>query len=86
MVGVPARLHQQSLARVDQQHRDVRRRGAGHHVAGVLLVAGRVGQDEAAARRLEIAVGDVDRDALLALGREPVDQQRVVDLAAPVVP
>ncbi len=57
-------------------------RGAGHHVAGVLLVAGRVGEDEAPARSLEIAVGEVDGDALLALGGEPVDQQRVVDLAA----
>ena len=54
---------------------------AGHHVAGVLLVAGRVGQDEAAARGFEIAVGDVDGDALLALGGQAVDQQRVVDAA-----
>ena len=31
-------------------------------------------------RRLKIAVGEVDRDALLALGRQPIDQQRVVDV------
>ena len=30
----------------------------------------------------EIAVGDVDRDALLALGGEPVDQQREIDRLA----
>jgi hypothetical protein len=44
-------------------------------------VAGRVGHDELARRRGEVAVGDVDRDALLALGGQPVEQQRVVELA-----
>ncbi len=56
-------------------------RGAGHHVAGVLLVPGRIGQDEAPARRLEEAVGDVDGDALLALGGQAIDQQRIVGAA-----
>ena len=32
-------------------------------------------------RRREVAVGDVDRDALLALGAQAVGQQRQVDLA-----
>ena len=41
--------------------------GAGRHVAGVLLVARRVGDDEGALLGREIAVGDVD-GALLALG------------------
>ena len=57
-------------------------RGAGRHVAGVLLVARRVGDDERAPRRGEEAVGDVDGDALLALGLEPVEQQREVDVLA----
>jgi hypothetical protein len=35
-----------------------------------------------AARGGEEAVGDVDGDALLALGRQAVDQQREVELAA----
>ncbi len=43
---------------------------------------GRVGDDEFALVGREEAVGDVDRDALLALGREAVDQQREVELAA----
>ena len=30
----------------------------------------------------EVAVGDVDRDALLALGLEPVGQQRQVELGS----
>jgi hypothetical protein len=45
-------------------------------------VAGRVGDDELALVGGEEAVGDVDRDALLALGREAVDEEREVDVAA----
>ena len=41
---------------------------------------GRVGDDELALLGREEAIGDVDRDALLALGGEAVDQQREVDL------
>jgi hypothetical protein len=50
-----------------------------HHVAGVLLVAGCIGDDELALAGREVAVGDVDRDALFALGLEAVGQQREVD-------
>ena len=42
----------------------------------------RVGDDELAPRAGEEAVGDVDRDALLALGRQPVDEQGEIDLLA----
>ena len=77
---VPVGLGQQALARVDQQDRQIGVRGAGRHVAGVLLVSGRVGDDERTPRRGEIAVGDVDGDALFALGLEAVDEQREIDL------
>ena len=43
---------------------------------------GRIGDDEGAPRRREEAVGDIDGDALLALGLQPVDQQREVDILA----
>ena len=66
-------------ARVDQQDREIRGAGAGDHVARVLLVAGRVGDDELARARGEVAVRDVDRDALLALGGEAVGEQREVE-------
>ena len=46
--GVAAGLRQQALARIDQQHGEIGVGGAGRHVAGVLLVAGRVGDDEGA--------------------------------------
>ena len=81
-VAVAPRLRQHALARVDQDHGAVGGRGAGDHVARVLLVPGRVGDDELAPVGREEAVGDVDRDALLALGREAVEQQREVELAA----
>ncbi len=80
--GVAPCLRQQALARIHQQHGELGVGGAGRHVAGVLLVAGRVGDDEGAARRREIAIGDVDGDALLALGLEAVEQQREIDLLA----
>ena len=83
--GVPARLLERALARVDEHDREVRRRSARDHVARVLDVAGRVGNDELAPRRGEVAVGDVDRDALLALRAQAVSQQRQVNggIAAP---
>jgi hypothetical protein len=45
-------------------------------------VARRVGDDELALVGGEEAVGDVDGDALLALGLQAVDQQREVDVLA----
>ncbi len=75
-------LGEHAFARVDQDDSEVGGGGAGHHVAGVLLVPGRVGHDELALLGGEVAVGDVDGDALLALGREAVDQQREIELAA----
>ena len=45
-------------------------------------MAGRVGHDERTRGRGEIAVSDIDRDALLALGLKSVDQQGEIDLLA----
>ena len=78
--GVAVRLLEHALARVDEDDGEVRRGGPGDHVARVLHVAGGVRDDELALRRREVAVGDVDRDALLALGAEAVGQEREVDL------
>ncbi len=73
------RLRQHALARVDQHDGEVGVRCAGRHVARVLLVARRIGHDELALVGRKEAVGDIDGDALLALGGEPVHQQREVD-------
>ena len=80
--GMAARLRQDALLRVDEDDGEVGKRGATGHVARVLLVARRVGTDEAAVVRREVTVGDIDRDALLALREQPVQEQRVVDGAA----
>ena len=80
-VRVPARLLDDALARVEEDDREVGRRGARDHVARVLDVPGRVGELEAAPRCDERAVGDVDRDPLLALGAQAVREEREVDVA-----
>ncbi len=82
--GVAARLALDAVARVDQHDGDVGVRGAGRHVARVLLVAGAVDDDEAARRGVEVAPGDVDGDALLALGDEAVEQQAEIGMRPPV--
>ena len=71
-------LRDHALARIHQHDREVRSGGPGDHVAGVLLVTGCVGDDEAALGRREVAVGHIDCDALLALGTQPVGEQREV--------
>ena len=82
---VAPRLLEHALAGVDEDEREVGGRRAGDHVARVLDVAGRVGDDELALRRGEVAVGDVDGDALLALGPQAVGEQRQVRvLVAPL--
>jgi len=78
-IAVPEGLGQHTLARVDEDDREVTVRCTGRHVARVLLVPGRVGDDERALGRREEAVGDVDRDALLPLRLQPVDQKREID-------
>ena len=78
--GVAPRLLHDARAGVDEDQREIGGGGAGDHVAGVLHVAGRVRDDELPPRRREIAVGDIDGDALLALGAETVRQQCEVDV------
>ncbi|MND74614.1 hypothetical protein D3C80_662110 [compost metagenome] len=81
-VAVPAGLHQHALARVDEDHREVGGGRTGDHVAGVLLVAGGVGDDELALVGGEEAIGDIDGDALFALGGQAIHQQGEVEFLA----
>ena len=66
--GVAFGLDLHAVAGVDEDDGELAGGGAGGHVAGVLLVAGGVGDDEFAFVGGEVAVGDVDGDALLAFG------------------
>ena len=77
-----AGLGQHALARIDQDDGEIGIGGAGRHVAGILLMARRVGDDEFALVGGEEAIGDVDGDALLPLGLQPVHQQREIDILA----
>ena len=81
-VGVAAGLLQHAEPRVDQDDGDVGRGRAGRHVARVLHVPGRVGDDELALGSRKVAVRNVDRDALFALRLEAIGEQRKVDLHA----
>ena len=85
-VRVPLRLLDHAEPRVDEDDGDVGGGRAGDHVARVLHVTRRVGELEAAARRDERAVRDVDRDPLLALGAQPVGEQREVDVRVAAAP
>ena len=76
---MPARLREQTLAGVDQNDRKICRRRPRNHIAGVLLMAWRVGDYELPARCCEVAVGNVDGDALLTFGSQAVRQEREVD-------
>ena len=78
---MPAGLRQQPLAGIDQHDGEIGRGGTSGHVARVLLVPGTIGDDELALFGIEKPVGDIDGDALLALGGEAIDKQRKVDLA-----
>ncbi|MNH94734.1 hypothetical protein D3C73_473580 [compost metagenome] len=78
---VPTGLFEQADAGVSQKDGEIGGRGAGHHVAGILLVAGCIGDDEGAAIRGEIAIGDIDRDALFAFCLKAIEQQREIGQA-----
>ena len=83
-VSMPPRLGDDARSGVDQDDRQVGRRAAGDHVAGILLVPGGVGDDELAVVGREIAIGHVDGDALLALGFQAIEQKGVIDVVARV--
>ena len=85
-ISMAARLLQHAMTGIQQNHRQTGRGCSGGHVARVLLVARRVGDDELAARRLEIAVGHVDGNGLLPLGPQPVGDQRQVEPFGVAVP
>src|SRR5262249_28264137 len=78
----PLRLSGHAVPYIDKQQGTIRIRRTGQHVADVLLVAGRVGDNKTAALGTKVAICDVDRDTLLALGFKPVEQQRIVELVA----
>ncbi len=79
------RLLHDPLAGVDEHEGEIRGRVPRDHVARVLDVPGRVGDDEFPQRCGEVAVGDVDRDALFALGAQPVGEESEVGVLVPTL-
>ncbi|RMP79927.1 hypothetical protein ALQ16_205500 [Pseudomonas syringae pv. actinidiae] len=79
-VAVATGLGLHAVTRIHQNDRQITGRRTGGHVAGVLLMAGRIGDDELALGRGEIAISDIDRDALLPLGLKTIHQQRQIDV------
>ena len=80
--GVAAGLGEHALARIDQDDGEIGGGGAGRHVAGVLLMARRIGDDEFALVGGEGAIGHIDGDALFALGGEAIDEKGEIEIAA----
>src|SRR2546422_6654315 len=85
--GMAARLSHHASARINENDGKVAGARARHEIARVLLVSGRVGDDELSFRGCEIAVSDIDGDALFALRAQAVGEQREIDpfAAAPFV-
>ena len=82
---VPSGLLDDSLAGVDEYDGEIGGRVTRHHVAGVLNVTRRVGDDELTCRSGEVAVGDVDGDPLLALGPQTIGEQGQVGVLVPTL-
>ena len=81
-IAVPPRLDEHTLARIDKDNRQISGRGARDHIARILLMTRSIGDNELALFGCEEAVGNVDCYALLALGRQSVDQQCEVNFVA----
>ena len=75
-------LGEHTLARIDENHGKARSGSASDHVARVLLVAWGVGHDELTLLGRKESIRHIDGDALLALGRQAIDQQCKVEFAA----
>src|SRR5438552_3727172 len=73
--GVPLRLRLNPPAGVEQEDGKIGIGSAGCHIAGVLLMAGSVGQNKLPPGRTEVAVGDIDGDALFAFRPQAVGQK-----------
>ena len=82
---VPPGLLDDAVAGVDEDQGEFRGGRAGDHVARVLDVTWGVGEDVGPGGGREVPVGDVDGDALLALGAQAVGEQgQVGRVEAPV--
>ena len=82
---MPARLRQQTLGSIYENDGCVSGGRAGGHVARVLFVAGRIGNDELAPGGGEITIGNINGNALLALRAQSISQQGKINRAGRTV-
>ena len=78
-IAVPAGLIAHAFGGVDDQHRRIGLRSAGDHVAQEFRVARRIDQHDFARVGAEADLRGVDRDALVALGLQRVEQERPLE-------
>ena len=80
--GVSTRLYENALRCIYENHCEVGKRCAHGHVARVFFMPRSVSNDKAAVIRREIAVRDIDGNALLAFGHQAVQQKGIVNFSA----
>src|SRR2546426_726447 len=85
--GMAPRLSQHPMTRIDEDEGHIAGARAGHKVACILLVPGRIRDDELSFRSCKIAVSNINGNALLPFRAQAVGQQREIDAfaAAPFV-
>ena len=70
--GVSARLLNDAFSSIYQNQRQTAGRSSCNHVAGILHVTRRICNDETSTRRSKVPIGNIDCDALLTFGPQPV--------------
>ncbi len=75
-----AGLFHHSVAGVNENDDQVGVAGARDHIAGILDMARRVGDDEFSPGSRKIFIGYVDGDSLLPLGTQSVGEESEIDL------
>ena len=79
--GVTAGLFHDAVTGVDEDDNEISVGGAGDHVARILDMTRGISDDEFTPGRGEIFICNVDGDALLAFGAQPICQKGEVDLS-----
>ncbi len=80
-ITVPHGLDEHTFSRVNQDDGKIGGGGTGHHIAGILLMPRRIGDDEFALVGGEEAIGNVNSNALFALRLQSIQEKGVVYLA-----
>ena len=81
-IGVTQGLDKHALARINHHHGYIGGGGASRHIARILLVTRCISDNEFTLLGREKAIGDIDRDALFALGLKTVQKESEIDFVA----